>query len=146
MFYLASKSPKDELLKMWGTEINCEEDVWKVFTRYVSGEPNEQGVQVTKTIFSEDKLDAETELIAKQLERINQEGIITVNSQPSVNCAPSTDSKVGWGPAGGYVFQKAYLEFFIAEDNVIALLQVLGRYKNVNFQVSCFISLYNYRD
>jgi hypothetical protein len=42
---------------------------------------------------------------------------------------------LGWGPPGGYVFQKAYLEFFTNEETVIALLQVLGRYPNVNFQV-----------
>jgi methylenetetrahydrofolate reductase (NADPH) len=46
------------------------------------------------------------------------------------------DPLFGWGPPGGYVFQKAYLEFFTSEDIVIALLQVLGRYPHVNFQVT----------
>ena len=41
----------------------------------------------------------------------------------------------GWGQAGGYVYQKAYLEFFTCEENVLALLQVLGRFPGVNFQV-----------
>ena len=135
LFYLASKGSKDELLKMWGSSLTCEEDVWDVFTRYVSGEPDKDGVKVTKTIFSDDPLDPETELIADKLADINRKGVITVNSQPSVNCAPSNDPRVGWGPPGGYVFQKAYLEFFTSEDNVIALLQVLGRYPGVNFQV-----------
>ena len=45
------------------------------------------------------------------------------------------DPLFGWGPPGGYVFQKAYLEFFTCEEMVVALLQVLGRYPNVNFQV-----------
>jgi len=30
----------------------------------------------------------------------------------------------GWGPTGGYVFQKPYLEFFTNEETVVALLQV----------------------
>jgi len=80
-------------------------------------------------------LDLETNLICDQLAIVNKKGILTINSQPSVNCAPSTDSKVGWGPPGGYVFQKAYLEFFTCEETVIALLQVLKRYPSVNFHV-----------
>ena len=63
---------------------------------------------------------------------------------------------LGWGNPGGYVFQKAYLEFFtrchleaishqkgvhinfsfFSEENVLALLQVLGRWPGVNFQVA----------
>ena len=45
------------------------------------------------------------------------------------------DPRLGWGPPDGYVFQKAYLEFFTSEETVIALLQVLDRYPHVNFQV-----------
>jgi len=134
LFYLANKSPKDELLKMWG-DVECEEDVWGVFTRYLTGEADARGVKVTKTIFNEDLLDKETELIADDLAKVNCKGVITVNSQPSVNCAPSNDPRVGWGAPGGFVFQKAYLEFFTSEENVVALLQVLGRYPGVNFQV-----------
>ena len=134
LFYLACRSPKDELLNMWG-EVKSEEDVWGVFTRYLTGEADERGIKVTKTIFNEDSLDKETELIAENLAKVNRNGVITVNSQPSVNCAPSTDPRVGWGAPGGFVFQKAYLEFFTSEENVVALLQVLGRYPGVNFQV-----------
>jgi hypothetical protein len=42
----------------------------------------------------------------------------------------------GWGPSNGYVFQKAYLEFFTSEMNVLAILQILGRFPGVNFQVN----------
>ena len=98
-------------------------------------EPNPNGIIVNKLIFNEGSLDPETELIAGKLATINKRGFLTVNSQPSVNCAPSNDPIVGWGPTGGYVFQKAYLEFFTSEENVLALLQVMGRYPSVNFQV-----------
>ena len=134
LFYLASRTPKEQLLKMWG-EVRSEEEVWDVFARYLTGEADAAGNKVTKTIFNEDPLDLETELIAENLAKFNRQGVITVNSQPSVNCAPSTDPRVGWGAPGGYVFQKAYLEFFTSEENVVALLQVLGRYPGVNFQV-----------
>ena len=66
---------------------------------------------------------------------MNRDGILTINSQPSANGVPSDDEVFGWGQAGGYVYQKAYLEFFTCEENVLALLQVLGRFPGVNFQV-----------
>lgn len=136
LFYLASQTPKTELLDMWGQELQNEEDVWKVFHCYVAGENNpETGAKVTKTPFNDEELDAETGLIADKLAEVNKKGVLTVNSQPAVNCAPSTDPRVGWGPTGGFVFQKAYLEFFTSEENVKALLQVTKRYPHVNFQV-----------
>ena len=61
-----------------------------------------------------------------------------MNSQPSVNCVPSNDPKVGWGPPGGFVYQKAYLEFFTSGENIRALLQVIRRYPTVHFQVGSF--------
>ena len=48
----------------------------------------------------------ETSLLSKQLSHINGYGVLTINSQPSVNGAPSTDPMVGWGAKGGYVYQK----------------------------------------
>ena len=135
LFYLASQTSKEEALKMWGEELNDEQDVWNVFSSYLTGEPNAKGHKVTRTFINDDDLDSETGLIAKELAAVNRKGVLTVNSQPSVNCAPSTDPKVGWGPHGGFVFQKAYLEFFTRAENVTALLQVVRRYPGVHFQV-----------
>ena len=39
--------------------------------------------------------------------------LLWVDSQPRVNGVPSTDSSVGWGAEDGFVFQKAYVEFFV---------------------------------
>lgn len=47
LFYLKSKSPREELLKMWGEELTSEESVFKVFERYLSGEPNQHGYTVS---------------------------------------------------------------------------------------------------
>lgn len=44
---------------------------------------------------------------------INRAGFMTINSQPAVNGCRSDDSVYGWGGAGGYVYQKAYVEFFV---------------------------------
>lgn len=50
LFYLKSRSSKEDMLKMWGEELLCEEDVWDVFHRFITGEPNSNGVVVSKFI------------------------------------------------------------------------------------------------
>jgi len=45
-------------------------------------------------------------VINDQLAKMNQLGYLTINSQPAVDGARSDDSVHGWGPAGGYVYQK----------------------------------------
>ncbi|KAK3727352.1 hypothetical protein RRG08_018336 [Elysia crispata] len=135
LFYLKSKSPKAELLKMWGETLTSEKDVWKVFVNYLTGAQNEQGVKVTRMPWDDDEIEPETSLIAERLANINSRGVLTINSQPRVNAAPSTDLKVGWGAPGGYIFQKAYLEFFTSKENIIALKEILPRYPQVNYHI-----------
>ena len=135
LFYLASQSPRAELLRMWGEELRGEEDVWEVFSSYITKSANRGGHLVSRTPWNDNDISGETEVIATQLRKVNQAGVLTINSQPSANGVPSDDEVFGWGQAGGYVYQKAYLEFFTSEANVLALLQVLGRFPGVNFQV-----------
>jgi methylenetetrahydrofolate reductase (NADPH) len=61
---------------------------------------------VTRIPWDDSELVAETMLIADKLACVNKCGVLTINSQPRVNCAPSTDPGVGWGIANGYVYQK----------------------------------------
>ena len=46
-------------------------------------------------------LQLETEHIKAELVSLNKAGYLTINSQPAVNGAPSTDSKFGWGGPNG---------------------------------------------
>lgn len=46
--------------------------------------------------------------IVDALALLNGRGMLSINSQPAVDGAPSHDPDVGWGGAGGYVYQKAY--------------------------------------
>ncbi|XP_039210952.1 methylenetetrahydrofolate reductase [Crotalus tigris] len=136
LFYLKSKSPREELLKMWGEELSSEESVYEVFRCYIAGEPNRNGHKVTCLPWNDDPLAAETNLMKDELVKVNRRGILTINSQPSINGKPSTDPIVGWGPEGGYVFQKAYLEFFTSAENIKALLTVLKKYgQRVNYHI-----------
>ncbi len=93
LFYLTSRTPPEDQKKMWGSELESEQDVFDVFTRYLTGEKNSDGIKVDKLLFNEEPLDPETELIADNLALVNKRGVLTINSQPSVNCAPSTDPK-----------------------------------------------------
>jgi len=58
------------------------------------------------------------------VDRMNSSGLWTINSQPNVSGAPSTDAKVGWGGPNGVVYQKAYIEFFTSPENLHVLLRV----------------------
>lgn len=91
--------------------------------------------QVRKVPWNDDELNPETALISDKLAVINKKGVLTINSQPSINGWPSTNEEVGWGVPGGYVYQKAYLEFFTSKENVVALKEVLRDYPRVNYHI-----------
>lgn len=73
--------------------------------------------------WSESALAPEATKIQKNLAAINYKGYLTINSQPAVNGAKSTDELYGWGPSNGYVYQKAYLEIFVHPDLLQAFIQ-----------------------
>ncbi|XP_047228612.1 methylenetetrahydrofolate reductase isoform X2 [Girardinichthys multiradiatus] len=136
LFYLKSKSSKEALLQMWGEELKNEESVFTVFTCYITAQPNQNGQKVMCLPWNDEPLASETNFLKDELEKVNRRGILTINSQPNINGKPSTDPVVGWGPPGGYVFQKAYLEFFTSSENVTALLKVLKKYEpRVNYHI-----------
>ncbi|XP_019747246.1 methylenetetrahydrofolate reductase (NADPH) [Hippocampus comes] len=136
LFYLKSKSSKEDLLKMWGEELKNEASVYEVFTSYITAQPNRNGHKVMCLPWNDEPLAQETNLLKDELEKVNRRGVLTINSQPNINGKPSTDPIVGWGPPGGYVFQKAYLEFFTSSENVSALLEVLKKYEpRVNYHI-----------
>ncbi|KAK7094019.1 methylenetetrahydrofolate reductase (NADPH)-like [Littorina saxatilis] len=134
LFYLKSRSSKDELVKMWG-ELEDESDVWDIFYSYLTGTPNKNGVKVKRIPWDDSELIAETMMISDKLACINKRGVLTINSQPRVNCAPSDDPSVGWGMPHGYIYQKAYLEFFTSRENVEALKKILPNYPLVNYHI-----------
>ena len=60
----------------------------------------------------ESKIQLETVHIKERLMKLNNAGFLTINSQPRVNGADSTDPAVGWGRPGGYVYQKVCVVLF----------------------------------
>ena len=61
---------------------------------------------MTSLPWNEYELAPETSILRDRLIELNSKGILTINSQPAVNGAPSTDFTFGWGGKGGYVYQK----------------------------------------
>jgi len=47
---------------------------------------------------------------------------------------PSDDPTYGWGPKGGLVYQRAYLEFFCSDENKDRLLSVLESFPDISVQ------------
>lgn len=50
-----------------------------------------------------------------------------------VNAKPSSDNVFGWGPSGGYVYQKGYVEFFCSPDNFKALVRHVQNFASVSY-------------
>ncbi|SCU78063.1 LADA_0A03620g1_1 [Lachancea dasiensis] len=70
-------------------------------------------------------LNHEVDSILPQLLELNQNGILTLNSQPRVNGSNSGDKVIGWGPSNGYVFQKEYLEFLLPKDKLSTFVNLV---------------------
>lgn len=126
-YYLGLKRPKLRRHEHWGVP-RSPDDVAAVFVKYING-------SVKQLPWSETSLALESGQIKENLMWMNEHGFLTINSQPKVNCAPSSDPRVGWGGDGGYVFQKAYVEFFVSPDLWPRLLGLLNTeaYKHLTY-------------
>jgi len=98
-------------------EVNTISDINDVFVRFCKGELTRLPWVESETLANE------TRMILGPLMWLNQNGLWTINSQPRVNGAPSSDHTFGWGGPGGFVYQKAYVEFFVNPQTVDALFE-----------------------
>ncbi|ORY79008.1 methylenetetrahydrofolate reductase-domain-containing protein [Protomyces lactucae-debilis] len=99
---------RTKALQLWG-EPKTADDITRVFTRHLNGE-------IDATPWSNGPVSAETAYIKDHLVALNTRGLWTVGSQPAVHCAPSSHPAFGWGPAGGHIFQKSFVECFMTES------------------------------
>ncbi|KAG5647475.1 hypothetical protein DXG03_009410 [Asterophora parasitica] len=56
-------------------------------------------------------------------------------TNPAVNGARSDDKVFGWGPSNGFVYQKAYLEFFVTPALLTLPLKHIERDPNITYYV-----------
>lgn len=88
----------DEARELWGEPKNLN-DVKQLFIDFCRG-------NVKALPWSETPVAKETTVIDEALQKLNDLGYFTINSQPAVDGAPSNDPVHGWGPKHGYVYQK----------------------------------------
>lgn len=118
---------KKQLRDLWGESIESEKSIGNLIISYISGK--------TKRLpWCEEGIQRETSFISSFLTELNKNYLFTINSQPRVNCAASNDPIFGWGPVGGYVFQKEYIEFLIPESLLISLTNHLNKYPSISYQ------------
>ncbi|KAG0297739.1 hypothetical protein BGZ96_005161 [Linnemannia gamsii] len=104
-------------LEMWKRPTSAD-DISNLFVEFIQG-------KIPLLPWSEGSPLPETVAIQSRLVSCNERGLWTVGSQPAVSGKSSTDPLVGWGPKGGYVYQKAFVELFVGPNEVAAMVQKL---------------------
>jgi methylenetetrahydrofolate reductase (NADPH) len=105
--------------QLWGAP-TCAADVNAIFIRHLRGE-------LSTIPWSEESFSPETDKIRDQLVGLNSKGWWTLASQPAVNGLRSSDATFGWGPQNGFVFQKAFVEFFLPSADWKVLEEKINR-------------------
>ncbi|KAG4126125.1 hypothetical protein ERO13_D10G138300v2 [Gossypium hirsutum] len=114
--FMRRRARDKKLQEEWATPLKSIDDIQEKFKSFCLG-------KLRSSPWSElDSLQPETKIIHEQLGKINLKGFLTINSQPAVNGERSDSLSVGWGGPGGYVYQKAYLEFFCSKEKLDALV------------------------
>ncbi|KAI0640789.1 methylenetetrahydrofolate reduct [Trametes meyenii] len=121
------KQSKEDALKLWDTPTSIDQ-IRKLFSQFCLG-------NLKALPWSDAAPSSETSVIAQQLAQLNDFGFLTINSQPAVDGARSDDRIHGWGPANGYVYQKAYLEFFVPPELLEMLIPHIERDINITYYV-----------
>ncbi|KZT69258.1 methylenetetrahydrofolate reduct [Daedalea quercina L-15889] len=121
------KQTKEQAIQLWNHPTTVVE-LGQLFSKFCLG-------QLAALPWSDQVPSSETTVIATQLAKLNEMGFLTINSQPAVDGARSEDRIHGWGPPHGYVYQKAYLEFFVSPQLLDALLPHIERDVNITYYV-----------
>ena len=116
---------QEDALKLWGTPETLD-DLKGLFERFCAGE-------LASLPWSDAPVAKETKVIDQMLVQLNKRGFLTINSQPPVDGARSDDPVHGWGPKNGYVYQKAYLEFFVSPQQLDELLQRIEKHPQITY-------------
>ncbi|KAF8461472.1 methylenetetrahydrofolate reductase-domain-containing protein [Russula ochroleuca] len=121
------KQTKEDAIKLWDHPTTFK-DITGLFQKFCLN-------QLSALPWSDQPVLSETSVIAGQLARVNALGFLTINSQPAVNGIRSDDKTFGWGPSNGYVYQKAYMEFFASPELLDALITHIERDPGIIYYV-----------
>ncbi|KAL9577105.1 MAG: hypothetical protein Q9203_007579 [Teloschistes exilis] len=124
-YNIGLKGTNEQNIKLWGKPESLR-DIADIFTRFLEGE-------LKSLPWSEAPVTDEAAPIKNDLVDLNRRGLLTITSQPSVNGAKSSDAVHGWGPPGGYVYQKAYLELLVSPLLIAELIERIDRQESMTF-------------
>lgn len=102
-----------DALRLWGHPVTTA-DIAGLFTSYLSGSLS--GIPWCDVPILDETAAIRSELLHLNRARGGADGgreWWTVGSQPAMDGADSADPTFGFGPPGGYIFQKAFVEFFV---------------------------------
>lgn len=114
------KVPPADALKIWGYPVT-EDDISVVFSSYLADII--QCVPWCDTPIYDETLAIQSQLLSLNLPAgaksaaTQGKGWWTVGSQPAVDGVSSSNPVYGFGPRDGYVYQKAFVEFFVSETD-----------------------------
>merc|ERR1719305_1853205 len=126
----APAKPTEDVAKKLSDEwrFSDEAGLGQLFAKFLT-----PGSVVTPLPWCAEKPGLEMVGIRSQLMEMCKAGMLTINSQARVNGALSTDLVYGWGPAGGVVCQKAYVEFFCSPAMLQTLQEHFSKKKDVEW-------------
>jgi len=119
---------KKDRLDMWGYPETVQ-DITSTIIKFLKGD-------IKRLPWCQDAPSKETNFVLKQILKLNAIGALTTNSQPRVNGALSSDPYVGWGPPNGFVYQKAYVEFFLSKERLQHLLNAIEAERLNNWSIN----------
>ncbi|KAI9839280.1 MAG: hypothetical protein M1819_003275 [Sarea resinae] len=102
------KGSNEQNIKRWG-QPQTVRDIAGIFVDYLEK-------RLDCLPWSEAPITSEADPLILDLIDLNKRGFLTINSQPAVDGVKSSDPVHGWGPQNGYVYQKSYLELFVAPE------------------------------
>ncbi|KAG6422913.1 hypothetical protein SASPL_113295 [Salvia splendens] len=127
LVFMRPRSRDKKLQEEWAVPLKSVEDIYEKFMSFCLG-------KLRSSPWSElDGLQPETKIINENLGNINLKGFLTINSQPAVNGAKSDSPTVGWGGPRGYVYQKAYVEFFCSPERFTALVEKCKQFPSLTY-------------
>lgn len=116
-YHTASTGRKAKALAAWGPELSSVDQVKAIFSKFYSGELAVFPWSETAYVDQGSLKPRLAALIAK--------GMLPINAQAAVCGTASSDAAFGWGPVGGHVYQKGYVEFFVSPEQFKTLLPEL---------------------
>ena len=119
------KGTNEQNVKIWGSPRSIR-DVANIFISFLEN-------KLQSLPWSESPITSEADAIKAELLDLNCRGFLTINSQPAVNGVKSSHPVYGWGPHGGYCYQKAYLELLVSPELISELLCRIEKNEDITY-------------